>query len=301
VDPVNTSELPFVDVATGAYWGPPGGPYIAIHRKGFLTRSEGDQFTVRYLDLQQKSLERTPPDTPDLERVGLSAASLADHAAAVAACPVDPNAGPSWTFDGPVVMSDFSQRVLLARACERGGLSDAAAALLEGVTVEQARTAVSEGLREWLKLLVLEPGLSWTQVRDRHRRWIDAFPGARGRDQVEERVGVLDRMVREDEDRNALNQGDEESTEDLIFALRHANAPVKDVSEWGVGGWYFGSPDNKKGRHAVRRLLDMGFDAVPALIDAVEDDTLTRCVEAFSGGGLHIVRVGSLARPRTSA
>jgi len=305
-DPLDTSTLPFVKVATGRWCRYDSDPPQNQYRFGFLIGDEGGRFTVRFLDLTRETFSTTPEGKPEHERVGYERLDLVSYAREFGARLVaerDESFPLDFYLRPDRMMHPRPEALLLARACERRGLRAEVQTLFEAAgRISTAVGWLASGLADHLDLDFANPDLSRAQLFERHRRWLDAFPESWEREWVERQTAILDRMVAEDRARlgrwptyeKTLRKG--QVVEDLIFSLRDEYHPVKD---WFFDGHFVSTPVPKpeEGSRPSDKLRDLGFDAVPALIEAVTDDTLTRCVWYSSryGGSFKVLSVGTFA------
>jgi len=167
-DPLDTSTLPFVRVATGRwrdqehedYSDPPRNRY----RFGFLVSDDGGRFTVRCVDLTRETLAKTPEGTPEHERVGYEDLDLASYAREFKArltAEEEPIESRFYLSPDPT-MEPAAEALLLARACERRGgsfwvwpVEHFATEILEeitGIEFYGKREEVQAAWRDWWKI-----------------------------------------------------------------------------------------------------------------------------------------------------
>ena len=109
-DPLDTSRLPFVRVATGRLHRDSGGS--TAHRYGFLLESDGKRFAVRYLELGKEHFECTP-GTEGYHRIAFEPVDLRDEVARA----ITREGARSWYRDPDTPMAPEPRAMLLARAC----------------------------------------------------------------------------------------------------------------------------------------------------------------------------------------
>ena len=178
---------------------------------------------------------------------------------------------------GPRLEAIFFARGAIANGREREGRELLALALrMEGPSMpldaphdpaDAGRGDVALHL-SWLALRAYgDDELDRPALRDRLTEVVERFDGTEAAVATRELLVVLDRMIEDDATGPTGTRA-----EQLVFALRdHAYGDAR------------------------RELSDMGLAAVPALIDALEDDSLTRLIDA--GSGLPSVqRVSDVAR-----
>lgn len=137
------------------------------------------------------------------------------------------------------------------------------------------------------------------KLRDYLSRFEKLFPDSKHAERVKSHLRVLDRMLGEKRPPN------ERRIDQLVYDLRELNMqqwfqPNSGLRIIGPGSLRFdGSMGNSKSEpDAAMQLLDIGYDAIPTLIDHIDDDTLTRSVDfwrssTFSHG---VLTVGECCR-----
>ncbi len=301
-DSLKTEDLPFVRVATGRWTAYGDDPPENQYRFGFLEDDAKPTFAVRYLDLTRETLRATPEGTPEYERVGYEPRDMAQHARDVAkGFAVPDDCRPRYYLSPSAPMDPRGEALLLARACARRGLKNEVETIFKAVgSVEEAISELADGFRVLLSMDFADATLTRADLLERHQRWLDAFPDDRRRKYVLERTKLLEKMVAEDRARKE-RVGQEELTEkeviaDLVFSLRDEFYPVKHSF---TDGYFVATsaqtPDD--GARPSDRLLKLGHNAVPALIEAITDETLTRTVWYCTryGGSFWVVSVRTFA------
>lgn len=301
-DSQKTQDLPFVRVATGQWMRHGDSAPKNRYRFGFLGKEGSGTFTVRYLDLTRETHKATPEDTPEHERVRYEPWDMAQCARDLAKGLAEPDDLSRRYYMSPSApMHPRAEALLLARACGRRGLESEVERLVGAVgPAQRALSELADGFRVLLSLDFANPALTSADLLQRHQRWLDAFPQGWGRKHVLERMKLLEKMVKEDragKDRVARGQPAKAKViADLIFSLRDEYHPVK---EWFVNGYFVPTTAEKPedGSRPSDRLRKLGPEAVPALIEAITDENLTRTVWYSSryGGSFRIVPVGTFA------
>jgi hypothetical protein len=111
------------------------------------------------------------------------------------------------------------------------------------------------------------------------------FPNAPGSVRVRDAIAILKRMVEEENERlrqrpiPAKQMTRQRQVAELIYRLREQKGYSPD--------WFgcdifndLGPPVNgESGKSPAHRLVEMGYDAIPQLIDALEDDRFSRSIE----------------------
>ncbi len=286
----------FVHVATGQGYQRAGEPPTNRYLHGFLTEDRGDTFSVLSLSLSTVTFKKTPPGTPEHARVGYEA--LAPARAAAERLKVlrekDSEEGRSWRGFGRA-FSERGELFVLAWACWRHGLDGSAAELFD-----HAGAARSFGFREgapgrtvqdkvagdlahalmWQAILDFgNPKISRAQFLERFEHIARNFPDSEHHKRARETADLLKTMIREDAGYAKKRQAGKpfeklskkEQIAELIFRLRDQNG-----RQWGQPG----SCDifNDKENSPAHQLRKMGLDAVPQLIEALDDERFTRSV-----------------------
>jgi hypothetical protein len=187
-----------------------------------------------------------------------------------------------------------AEAVLLACYLARHGHPALAARIGAGLTdLRDARRELGYWLEGQLAREHARRDIAWEELLGRHERWLEAFPESVVADDVEVRVQGLRRLLAatppgttegEPEDRLALARR-------LVFELRDAalTVPAERMPDFaGNDAWLdFIAPclGETGPRTAVTALLDLGMDAVPALVEATGDPTPTRAAYYYQRGG----------------
>jgi hypothetical protein len=301
-DSLKTEDLAFVRVATGSWLRYDDGTPENRYRFGFLEDGGKPTFTVRYLDLTRETLKATPEGTPEHERVGHEPWDIAQYARDVAKGLAEPDDwGPGYYMSPSAPLGPRAEALLLARACARRGLKKEVEELFDAIgSLKEALSDLADGFRVLLAMEFADPTLTRADLLERHQRWLDAFPEDWSRKYVIERTKLLREMVAEDRARKERVAQEkptkEEGIADLLFSLRDELHPVKD---WFVDGYFVATTAEKPegGSRPSDGLRKLGYDAVPALVEAITDQTLTRTVWYSSrhGGSFWIRPVGTFA------
>jgi len=197
-----------------------------------------------------------------------------------------PNRKPDWQFGQR--LTDRGRTFLWSRICAANGLKELAGPLYaEAATMRSGHGSEDqppprESFLSRLKLdvahalmwrtveLIADDDVSRTELLRRFQCVADDCSTNQHVESAREYVEILERMVREDEeqaDRQRRRAGREPTTEervaDLIYGLREINETA-----WRYSGE----------SEPVRELRAVGHAAVPQLLDALDDTTLTRTV-----------------------
>lgn len=253
---------------------------------GFLIREEPDQWTVftsRWRVERIKRIKHARLEDADLngeiDAALKLAASLQDNQ--------DPAA--LWNIEIPAEVQDGNTRsnrlyllfdlACLASASER---QEAVEPLLRAALYQYAELPIElDDELAWRQfepaVLDLNEGLPRAGLAARFDRIAKEFPGGRYEEQATEYARTLKQMAAEDvEKRSPLEQlAAADRVKELVFQLRECKA----VQFMQPGSCWIPShsqPAEGTNANAADQLIAEGFDAVGALIEALEDTRLTR-------------------------
>jgi DNA-binding GntR family transcriptional regulator len=292
----------YVRVATG--WGSESENRY-IH--AWLLEDPGKEFKVLMPDLEVRTFAKTGPEKKEHERVGYEAVDLEKAVRAQ----LDALIALSKSEEQDVgrrfgeMLEERSELFALARSCAHHGKAKLARDLLEfaqampdletGKPPEKAlRQVVADEIAHttmWRGIVAFEDvRLSRKELLARFRRFGKDFPGSPHGERAKETADLLERMVAEDEAR--AKQAPRDQAADLIFQLRDQNG--SQMSQPGACDIFLDERGEKSPAH---RLVAMGYDAVPLLIEAIEDVRFTRSVgnERDFYFSHHVLRVGDCA------
>jgi hypothetical protein len=314
-----------VRVATGESYqrgdAPPRNSYVL----GFLLRDKEGGFTVQTLSLVEETFKKTPPGTPDEERVSFEVKDLKAAGEAylksLRASATDPERDESPYLD--FLPRRQTKTFVLAWACWRNGLDDLAAALFDEAgkmpaghglnadlpPTERLQTLVAEDLANtemWRAGSAFdEPSVSRRQLLERFERIVKHYPDSEHHPKAKDYAALLRRMIKEDDEhlKTASKPFDklsrQEQIAELVFQLRDQTG-----RQWSYPGScdiFFDDRLHRADEHAKKspasQLVEFGQDAIPQLIEVLEDDRLIRAVEdghtfAYSR---NVLRVGDCA------
>lgn len=213
------------------------------------------------------------------------------------------------------------QAFVLARRCAENGLEGPAAELLATVRTYRAddlfekstktlREHAAEEFAEALGSLIVrdhgDPEFTRPRLLLRYDEWLRLFPGSSLRSEVEADRKILKEMIAEDaahaavpDDRLASLPVDQRVRE-LLFRLRDkVGQQSSDPGMPSIYGDFFFGGDNPREKTTAGRIEAIGIDAVPVLIEALEDARFTRtlgCHRTWSFRSYYVVRIGDAAR-----
>ena len=300
-DPLDTSKLPFVVVVLtrdGQRW----------ERYGFLESSDARQFSVRYIDLGRDTLQVRKErgqlygvcfEPSDLR---LAAARAIKDAGARAE---DPHNLHYYTAPDRPMPPDV-EMLFLARACARSGRQSEVDALWEALPKEyRTRESLTGGrahelasaLDHRLPLDFTDPRLSWTDLLARHEKWLALFPNHFFKESVSKRRDGVASYLEAKRRRMSEPHTGKPSPADLVFDLH--DEFHGDMQNLYFDAFEVSSPEPRPphGLRPTDRLIELDLEAVPALIDALADESPTRTVVYSSrfGGHFSVESIAALA------
>jgi len=311
---------PWVRVYTGQWSASGDDPPVQTPRLGFLLEEKDDAFTVLFLDLGRGRFVRTAKGTAEHERVGYERLDPAKEIDAVLerlrAAKDDPD---PWRRFGART-AEMTEVCVLAVAAHGQGLEEKARALCEAAAglVPPDRSGAKPPLRQALamdmahactwRLVVAFGGEPFSESTDLMPRkdllaafkdLAADFPESPHAERVANTVRILERMVAQDDAHAAAparawdTLSKDEQVAELVFQLRDQNG-----HQWSQPGWCDVFADPREGQSPAARLVALGFDAVPRLIAALDDDTFTRSVGFWRDFTFshHVLRVADCAQ-----
>jgi hypothetical protein len=318
-------KLEFVRLCPGGGAGTQDGSWSDVIDPAFLISSDADAFTVFQTDLA--TIRRQRETRKGFARVGFERADLQAYVCeglerarksgpSFADADGDPFAVNRWQAPGQAFRA-----AVLARACAARGLDDLAHRLcvrareeahersyrappVGAPRPEAPMSAVREGLliqaEHLLKVHFADAERSWADLLAEHEAWAPRLSGE-ARSETEATLSLLREGVADAARRSSVSLP---PPRDDVEAARRLVGELRDVAV-GFGNDerpYFPMPS--LGRDAPRaheRLLSMNTRAVPALIAALDDVRLTRCVEHLPAKGTdprkraRVLRLGEFA------
>jgi hypothetical protein len=252
------------------------------------------------VDLLELTFRSTPPGTDEASRVGFEKVDFRSHARnrPETFSPFD-----NYYFEADWPMHPVAEAMLLARAAARRGHFDEVNILWNAKgSTKEAREHLACGIFNKLMIDVADPAITWERQLELHQLWLESFPGTSYFRRVTAQSKILESMTREGvvaESKPTQQKTRRElQIEGWVQSLRDESVHCEELL-WVADGQFIGSP-MRNGRTlgpASQQLLRAGSSAAGALIDAVDNETLTHCVWYSSrhGGGIHALSVGELA------
>ena len=310
----DVGKMPLVRVATGEWSMVAGGPKVNRYRNCFLLEDDGGTFRVLTPDLGQLTYTRTPDGTPEHERVGFEEAdlkmvvsrrlqALREHVRRE-----DDHPFRRWGAR----ISERAELFVLARAC-RGQMLHQFSDELLGFSIKPPKRKALAGMQElqaalsddlahaevWRTFVMFgDPDVSRRELLERLQAITKNFPGNRHTGRLRDTAAILEPMVKEDVTRAAKRRApledlpQEELIAELIFQLRDQNG-----AQWSQPGACDIFNDQRGEKSPAHQLLNIGYDAVPQLIEVIDDRTFTRSVGYHRNFYFshHVLRVGDCA------
>jgi hypothetical protein len=316
-------KLPFVRVWTGGYMSIGGshgkGERIELEPAlGWLLWEQGADFRVFTTELRVDRFRRRDGGGRTQARVAYDRIDLAvtvrDGLAAFAKrLASDPLPSPLWEegdpFDDLRGLPPLSFKgFVLAYACSQVGEDDLALALWRRFAsvepwppkppwnaLDRLKDAIGHEARRTLVLDLEAQEGSWSDHLAAHRRWLERFPGHAEINEVRAAIAALEKTARVEEARRRTQP----KAMDALSAAERADALVSRLTE------PFSFLDNPsdgdtltcsgvavpaKDTWVLAKLIAVGQDAIPRLIEALTDDRWTRSVSAVGGPGNGILR-----------
>ena len=289
-------DLPFIRIGTQYPSREKDETAPISYRYGFLLNQKGEEFTTFYLDLRSRTHRTQPSETDGHARISFENADLAQFAAEQLKVVTEPREHDAWHRFGER-LSQPAEFFVLSWACSRKGLDDVAATVFDQVR------RMSRGTRQEVATLTVKQKLAediahaqmWEAVlkfgdisiprdvllRD-FERIVRHYPESKHFERAKETAALLEQMIAEDkahaEQRKRGKPFDEldqqQKVTELIFQLRDQNG-----QQWSQPGWchVLWTADGKETSPA-HQLVKIGYDAVPQLIEALDNERFSRSV-----------------------
>jgi hypothetical protein len=297
-------EATFAEVSTGGSSQSGDDPPTAITIRGFVTPKQDGHFEVVGVDLLQG--EYTTNDSPAKpeEHVGFKARPFMEYCQQKLDRLRHPPKDPWDRFGSKIGIK--SETFFLAYCCWRQGENAMAQSLFveaqKSPSMNSGNSEDTDSMRlslekelghyamwdavlqcggamlgaEWGHSGELEPR---TELLRNFENVLKRFPACEHADRAKKMIHILKRMIAEDKDHKPVT--DEELSKlpidrqvaELIFRLRDQNG-----HQSGQPGWCDIFNRQTDGETPAHRLVKIGYDAVPQLIDSLTDDRHSRSV-----------------------
>lgn len=319
------SKRSFVRVETG--WTQDGDePPLITYSYGFLLQKTETKFKVMFLDLSQNDYEQINAKSPQPMQTSYELADLQKVANEYlkALRNQSDNKAHRPLFHPHTL--DRTKSFVLARGCVEAGLNNLAGDLLaesmklpnyhgKPIGRERFQAVLSEQLAHeemWRTVADFgDPKVTRSELMSRFRRIVEHFPSSEYVERAKATAALLEKMIAEDEQHKKLKIVQEgkltkqEQIAEWIFQLRDQNGHqysqpgacdiFSDPRDGGMLGVFL-DPE-KKGMSPASHLVRFGYDAVPQLIEVVDDKRFTRSVGYHRNFYFshHVLRVGDCA------
>lgn len=240
---------------------------------GFQLRHDGTTAYVQWLSLQRETIRLDQPERDSYGRMVRRTIAPADLRSLVPILISKQGRNiPFRTASVVGAMKGAGEAIVLARALVREGHDDDAKRLFDAIP--DARAMLARGLARRVALDRTDPRYSWQELLDRHNMWLRVFDDPRGsmrakRDQLQKTIAELAAPSASKVRRALLNDVWLNSNE--AFDASMVKPPT---------------PPPTDGTRPLDLIRRMGLEAVPELIELLEDETPSRAcshTERFSG------------------
>ncbi len=305
------SDKKFVRVATGEWVRHGNDPPQNTFVHAFLLSEEPDSFTVLTIELFLRTFKRTPPSTPEHERVYYESTDLPERADFYLEFLRSPDAD---NFRGQNRMGKLQLRAMVffySYACWKNGLESRALSLFEQAKTlgdqdpdTGARSNMVDALQRdighammWRAVLAAgDPSVSRPELLKLFENIVENYPKSEHIGRAQELAEILKEMIEEDQVPHPEKLDElpiEKQASELIYRLRDQHG--YQISQPGYPNFFNDSRGEDSPAH---RLVAIGYPAVPQLIDHLLDERLTRTIEFYRNFVFRhkILRVGDAAK-----
>lgn len=305
------SEAPIVKVATGEWVQIGNGPKQNHFKIGFLIAENETEFSIIDLSGEKTTHVVKTGTVEDFEAVYFDPLDLVEVAKKQIRDAEEVDSDDHWRRFGSMTTESF-ETVFFARACAAQGYNKIAhelfelarqqlkqenrgepTSLINFLKKDQAHT------RMWRAVLAFEtPEISRPELHRKFQHLIDHFPESKHVSRARETAKLLKRMIEEDEEHaNREIPPLDELTGDALVAELIYQLRTQNGRQWSQPGACNIFNDERGDDSPAERLVALGFDAVPQLIEVLDDQRFTRSVGYhrdfyFSH---HVLRVGDCA------
>jgi hypothetical protein len=296
----DVKDRKLVDVATGDWVTHGENPTINTFARGFLLEEKGNTFKVLTLSLLEPTFEKTPAGTPAYKQVSFEAADLKDGAAAYLKALRSPPKEKDRQYSrfGEPSLHSRTETFVVAWACWRAGLDDLATELFDFAAATPTGYGVNpddppkKPLQElvaadlahtemWRGVLAFgDPAIPRTQLLNKFEHIVKHYPASDEHKPAMATVELLTKMIKEDaahdKDAKTIDQlNKKEQIDELIFQLRDQNGhQIMQPGGCDIFDTFAGKKDTP-----AHKLVDLGYEAIPQLIEHLDDERFTRSVE----------------------
>lgn len=315
----DVKDRKFVDVATGHWVTYGNDPTNNTFARGFLLEQKGDTFKILTLSLDELTFKKTPAGTPVWKQVSYEASDLKEGAAAYFKALRSPRKETDRQYSrfGEASLHSRTETFVVAWACWREGLHDLAAELFDHAArvpngygynpddppKEPLQALVAADLAHtemWRGVLAFgDPSISRTALLKKFEHIVKHYPASDQHKKAKATVDLLTKMIDEDtahkKSANEFGQlSKKEQITELIFQLRDQNGH----QYFQPGACDIFGPFSRKADTPAHKLVDIGYDAIPQLIEYLDDERFSRSVGFHRNFYFshHVLRVGECAK-----
>ncbi len=252
----------------------------------FLLSEQKELFTVFTSDLFTRTYTKTRPGTPAHEVVAFEVRDLAKEAVDQLSQLTSPESIKNARNRFGALVSERVEVFALARVCAAQKLDAVAHQLIEfAATLPTKKGSFEESLADeighammWRAVLDFgDPTIPRTALLTTFLNFCDRFPNSEHALRANDTVDILEEMLDEEKLRPKPKPPTEmtkqERIAELIFELRNQNGQQLDQP-----GWCDIFQDPRGEESPAAQLRKIGYDAIPQLIEAMEDHRFTRSV-----------------------
>jgi len=322
----DAKDLPYVRVATGGWTESKSNPHEITFAEGFLVSGDADSFAVflcsvsghaHYPPLATVRFVRKNDGPPDA-RVGYEVLDF-DKVSSEALERLRGSASANGeTGQSPRGNEDRALIFAFGRACQQKGLAECGAELMSlAANIPEQRSGKADPrtlrkmLQEEIGAAVLlkagkdmcNPSISWAELLKVYENFPKRFPASSKAAYARESADLLKKMIAEaaaHHPKPLEEMSPEEQIAEHIYQLRNLAA-----NDWAINYAQrirVATSAGKEENTAVQRLAEFGYEAVPQLIEALDDRRFTRSMEEVRvtpGAGRDlspaVLRVGDFA------
>ena len=285
----------FIKASTGNWKQVGNKPPEIIYSYCFLLEDKNGKFKTFKTDLSQEAFTKNADTTDKLESVAYSEFELEEYAKGILA---DLNRKKTeedrWARFGQK-LEHRAEIFVLAWACHKNSLKDLAVKLYNQASKMntyrarrnsnkdegslQKKLEVDIGHSEmWRAVLNFEnSNISFDEIQKGLIRIQKKFPASSHTERAKKMSQLLESMIQEEKKRKKVIITEKtplkEKVAELIFQLRTQNG--FQMSQPGACNIFL---DPRKEKSPAHQLLEIGYDAVPQLIEALDDITFSRSV-----------------------
>lgn len=280
----DVKDCRYIRIATGQWSQHGNAPRQNTYLNAFLIDEKDNTFTALTQDLFIRTFENTEPNTPKHQQVAYEELNLEKEAKAYLNLLQNlPEEDHNRRFGER--LNERAEVFVLAWACSRNGLESLSQQLCnqafsmkeieeKGSLIDLLQRDLGHSMMWRAVLLFRDPSVSRTEILSKFEDIVKKYPKSEQKPRAVKAVKILRKMVKEDQARKNLKPPEEMSTEEqiaeLIYQLREQNG--LQISQPGRCSIFL---DPRGEKSPAQQLVNFGYDAVPLLINALEDKRFT--------------------------